>query len=91
MASIHEGKSFSDVARYVRSLRRHALLSKQPITEKLIENLQSEVQHLPKFTLKKISVQLEAAGLSQRQISDLTGLSRDTIRRARISEEQDDG
>ena len=91
MASLYDGKSFSDVARHVRSLRRHALLTKRSISDKLIDSLESEVRHLPKSALKKVSVQLESAGLSQRQISDLTGLSRDTIRRARSSEEQSDG
>ncbi|WP_230630661.1 AAA family ATPase [Sphingomonas sp. Leaf37] len=91
LASLYEGKSFSDVARHVRSLRRHALLAKQSISERLIESIQNEVRHLPKAALKRVSVQLESAGLSQRQISDLTGLSRDTIRRARPFEEKNDG
>jgi SpoVK/Ycf46/Vps4 family AAA+-type ATPase len=91
LASLYEGKSFSDVARHVRSLRRHALLAKQSVSERLIESIENEVRHLPKAALKRVSVQLETAGLSQRQISDLTGLSRDTIRRARSFEEKSDG
>ncbi len=91
LANLHDGKSFSDVTRHVRGLRRHALLSKQSISDKLIESLEDQVRLLPKSALKKLSLQLESAGLSQRQISDLTGLSRDTIRRARLSEEQSDG
>lgn len=91
LAALYEGKSFSDVSRFVKGLRRRALLAKQPLSDRLIEAVENDIRHLPKSSLKKVSVQLESAGLSQRQISDLTGLSRDTIRRARSSEERSDG
>lgn len=91
IASVNDGKSFSDVARHLRGLRRQALLAKEPISDKIIQSLEDQVRHLPKAALKRVSLQLEVAGLSQRQISDLTGLSRDTIRRARLTEEQADG
>lgn len=87
LASFYEGKSFSDVARHMRNVRRHALLSDQTFEDRLIKTIGSEMRALPKSSLKRMGVQLEAAGLSQRLVSEMTGLSRDTIRRARSEEE----
>jgi predicted transcriptional regulator len=48
------------------------------------------IKGLPKASLKAIGRELERSGLAQRQISELTGLSRDTIRRARQADEQEE-
>ncbi|MBB5716985.1 SpoVK/Ycf46/Vps4 family AAA+-type ATPase [Sphingomonas aerophila] len=91
LASLYEGRSFSDVARHLRNIRRHSLLTKQSLPDRLVQSIEGELKNLSKVDLKKVSVNLELAGLSQRQISDLTGLSRDTIRRARSAEESNSG
>ena len=91
LSTIYEGQSFSDVARHAKSLRRHALLSGQHLSDTLVESIVRSMQGLSKAALKKVSVQLEVAGISQRQISDITGLSRDTIRRARSEGDTENG
>jgi SpoVK/Ycf46/Vps4 family AAA+-type ATPase len=85
------GQSFSDVSRLTRAVRRQSVISGEPIEQKLLDIFQEQVGRLPKSELKKIAVQLEAAGIAQRQLSDLTGLSRDTIRKARIELEAGNG
>lgn len=91
IATIYEGRSFSDVARHLRSVRRQALLASQPIADKLIEFVAAEMQMLPKSALKRVGAQLENAGLTQRHVAEITGLSRDTIRKARMTEGSDNG
>lgn len=87
LANFYDGNSFSDVARHMRNIRRHALLSDQTLEHQITKTIGSEMRTLPKSSLKRMGVQLEAAGLSQRLVSEMTGLSRDTIRRARSEEE----
>jgi len=83
-----DGHSYSDVTRTLRAVRRQAVLSNEPIEKWIVELVNREVQGLSKAALKALSVELEVAGVSQRQIADMTGLSRDTIRRARQAEIQ---
>lgn len=82
-------KSFSDVSRALRSVRRQALLRNEQLTDRLRELIRGEVAGLTKAQQKSLGVELEAAGVSQRQVSEITGLSRDTIRKARSFEVQD--
>ena len=82
------GWSFSDVVRVLRSTRRHALLSNDPLESKLLELVAGRLEGLSKGELKVVGVELEVAGVPQRQISEMTGLSRDTIRRARLAEKK---
>ncbi|HUE78470.1 MAG TPA: ATP-binding protein [Sphingomicrobium sp.] len=89
LSVLFRDRSFSDVLRSLRSARRHSLLRDQPLGERLKVLIQTELQSLPKAQRKALGVQLEAAGVSQRQISEITGLSRDTIRKARDVEVQD--
>jgi SpoVK/Ycf46/Vps4 family AAA+-type ATPase len=89
LSILFSDKSFSDVSRSLRSARRQALLRNEPLTGRLAEVIRSEAFNLTKAQQKALGVQLEAAGLSQRQVSEITGLSRDTIRRARSLEVQD--
>lgn len=91
IATLQMGKSFSDTSRNLRNIRRQALLTNKKIEDLLIATLEGDISKLPKSDLKKIGNSLESAGLSQRQISEITGLSRDTIRRARSTEEQKNG
>lgn len=86
---IFRGQSFSDVHRALRTARRGALLAGEPIEKALSALVDTRLQGQPKTALKAIGRELERAGVPQRQISEMTGLSRDTIRRARQVGEQD--
>jgi SpoVK/Ycf46/Vps4 family AAA+-type ATPase len=89
LAVTFDGKSFSDVSRSLRSARRQALLRNEPLADRLAELVRGELHSLTKAQRKAVGVELESAGLSQRQVSEITGLSRDTIRKARGVEVQD--
>ena len=76
--------SFSDVSRSIRAARRQAVLSECSLEAALLNLVEGHIGNFSKAELKELSLQLEAAGVPQRQVSELTGLSRDTIRRARV-------
>ena len=80
------GHSFSDMTRMIRAARREALLGDVPIEARLAVLLSRHMSSLTKAELKEVSVSLGRAGLSQRLVSEITGLSRDTIRKAKDSE-----
>lgn len=90
LATVFTGQSYSDVVRAVRGAKRHALLSGDPLEAKIVGLIEGSLRGLSKSEVKAVARDLETAGLSQRQVSDITGLSRDTIRRARSDEEGTD-
>lgn len=77
------GTSFSDAVRIIRTSRKHSLINKIPFEDVVLELVRDRISDLPKSQLKLLSTGLEAAGLPQRMVSEITGLSRDTIRRSR--------
>lgn len=91
LAIMMNGHSFSDLARLIRTVRRQAVVYDEPIEARLQDLLRDKAATLSKSDLKAVAVQLEMAGIAQRTISDLTGLSRDTIRKARANREVSDG
>lgn len=91
LSIIFKGRSFSDIMRATRSARRQALLSGQSLEDVVLSIISDAMSGRPKSDVKLIGRELEEAGVSQRQVSKITGLSRDTIRRARSSSEMTDG
>lgn len=75
------GLSFSDIEREVMLARRAAVTRDIPIEEALGEVVQSRVEPLPRRERGQIAMWLTEAGVSQRQVHELTGVSRDTIRK----------
>jgi SpoVK/Ycf46/Vps4 family AAA+-type ATPase len=75
------GKSFSDIERELMLVRRQAVLEGQALESVLPDLVRQYVGVQPKSGKKDIAGRLTAAGLSQRQVNELTGLSRDTIRK----------
>lgn len=76
------GLSFSDAAQKVRSARRLAALNGGHVEEKLAGIVRNTVDRLDRDAKHDLARRLMAdAGLSQRQASDITGVSRDTIRK----------
>ncbi len=75
------GLSFSDIERTVMLARRAAVTRDIPIEEALGEVVQSRVEPLPRRERGQIAMWLTEAGVSQRQVHELTGVSRDTIRK----------
>lgn len=82
LAQTLEGFSFSDVERLILNVKRRAVISDTTVTEQLEIALASRLRDLP--TQKRIDVAVGLVldrGLSQRRAHDLTGVSRDTIRK----------
>ena len=75
------GLSFSDIEREVMLARRAAVTRDIPIEDALGQVVQTRVEPLPRRERGQIALWLTEAGISQRQVHELTGVSRDTIRK----------
>ncbi len=75
------GLSFSDIEREVMLARRAAVTRDIPLEDALGQIVQSRVGPLPRRERGQIALWLTEAGISQRQVHELTGVSRDTIRK----------
>lgn len=77
-----EGSSFSDATQHVRRSLRMAALNDGDIDHALTDLVQAVAEKLNRSERQELALVLvQEAGLSQRQASDMTGVSRDTIRK----------
>ena len=77
------GMSFSDVERQLARARRVAALSDESVEEVLLNSLSDRIRGLSLEERRTIGVGLVANGFaSQRKASEITGLSRDTLRKS---------
>jgi DNA polymerase III delta prime subunit len=84
LAALLLGKSFSEVARKVGGARRVAVVEGIPIQDALLRLL-GDLSGEASLELKlRVARELFNKGSSQRDVSRLTGLSRDTIRKHRV-------
>lgn len=81
LAELLVGTSFSDIERELMVVRRNAVLHDISLAQLLPEFVRRRIGSQSKAAKKEVAIRLTAAGLSQRQINELTGLSRDTIRK----------
>lgn len=82
VASALKGSSFSDVGHIVGRARREALISKSNVADEMIHSAANHARTLPKDALQSLARTLTTHGFSQRDIHRLTGLARETIRKA---------
>lgn len=83
LTSAFHGASFSDIERQILRARRAASLRGGPTWENLQAVLESRLREMPRDARRQIALDLVSSELaSQRQVQELTGVSRDTIRRA---------
>ena len=75
------GMSFSDIEREVLLARRAAITRSVPIEETLSGVIKNRVEPLARRERGQMAMWLTEAGISQRQVHELTGVSRDTIRK----------
>jgi hypothetical protein len=75
------GLSFSDIERELMQARRASVTQDMPLENVLGEVVRSRVEPLSRGTRGQIAMRLTEAGISQRQVHELTGVSRDTIRK----------
>ncbi|MDX2175098.1 MAG: ATP-binding protein [Candidatus Sumerlaeia bacterium] len=81
LAMTLRGKSFSDIERQVLVTRRAAVVRGYTMEQAIIEMLRDRIETLTRKERGTIALLLAEAGVSQRQVHDLTGVSRDTIRK----------
>lgn len=83
-------QSFSDIERSILSAKRQAVLMNVPIADALLATIRNQVDHLPRSARIELGASLVSFGLSQHQAHELTGVARETIRKA-IRKEASDG
>ena len=83
LSALMSGLAFADVVRHVISARRQAVVGEIPLGQALAETAAAVVRDASLSRKLELARALEAQGMSQRRISEMTGLSRDTIRKHR--------
>lgn len=83
IASLMPGKSFSDLVRFVHRVRRRAIASQVSIYDAALEALESQLAELPRAERLELASDMAQRGYSERKISSVTRLSRDTLRKYR--------
>jgi len=81
VAAVLEGRSFADVTRELLRVRRAAVLKGSGIEDALLNLATDSAKSAPLDLRLSIARELQSSGHSQRNVSELTGLSRDTIRK----------
>lgn len=75
------GLSQADIVRQIRSARRFAVLAGVSEEDGLLESCAEAIRRFPQADRHIISERMIAAGISQRRASELTGTSRNTLRK----------
>jgi SpoVK/Ycf46/Vps4 family AAA+-type ATPase len=93
MAAVLQGVSFSNIQRSILELRRAAALGGDSMEDEMVRAIRSRIARLPWEHRVSVAQEFHRLGLfSQRTIHDLTGISREKIRKdARIRGNADDG
>lgn len=81
LAGVLEGSSFADVERTILGVRRKAAVANVPLTIFLEELVKTRVDAVTQKKRLEIALALDELGLSQRRVAEITGVSRDTIRK----------
>lgn len=81
LAAMLHGRSFDDVVRIATSIKRSAIVRQMPILESLRGVLGDLSKNASLEQKLRVASELATAGRSQREVSGITGLSRDTIRK----------
>jgi SpoVK/Ycf46/Vps4 family AAA+-type ATPase len=85
------GLSFSDIEREVLLARRSAVVRSAPLEDVLSGVIQSRVEPMARKERGELAMWLTEAGISQRQVHEMTGVSRDTIRKNSKPGSEDSG
>lgn len=76
------GLSFSDIERELTAARRNAVIHGRPLEAAVHDLIRRRIDALPRSERGEVAASLTKLDLSQRQVHELTGVSRDTIRKA---------
>ena len=81
LAELWEDRSFSDLTRTIQWIRRRATTRSVGVAEVMLDMIGGQLRVGPSGMRKRAAALLAKTGHSDRRISDLIGISRDTIRR----------
>jgi SpoVK/Ycf46/Vps4 family AAA+-type ATPase len=82
LATALQGRSFSDIERTILKARRGATVSGGPLEDHLVDIVRESIEGLPRAArVESARKLLESNAVSQRQAYELTGISRDTLRK----------
>ena len=87
LVNLWEGRSFSDLTRAVQWMRRRATISGATVLDILLERVGHDLRTGAPHDRKRAARLLAESGYSDRKISEIVGISRDTIRKDRSEEE----
>jgi len=82
LASAFVGSSYSDIEHAVYAARREAIIDGQSLQDALVRHVAARARLMPRRDRHQVAQMLAAQGRSQRDIHRMTGLARETIRRA---------
>jgi SpoVK/Ycf46/Vps4 family AAA+-type ATPase len=88
LVSLWDGQSFSDLTRLVQWIRRRATITETTVLDVLLDRIGHDLRAGPAAERKRAAKLLAEAGYSDRTISELVGISRDTIRRGRTQQDE---
>ncbi|ALS24046.1 AAA family ATPase [Paenibacillus naphthalenovorans] len=81
LSTVLEGNSYAEVVRQINSIRRESVVQKKPLEIMMEELLARLILNAEREQKLAIAMKLLDTGLSQRRVSDITGVSRDTLRK----------
>lgn len=81
LTAITEKQSFAEIKRELDRIRRQALVSDQSVVEVVNQFIREQIAEAPIRLKLNWAKSLVAAGYSHHKIHDVTGLSRDTLRK----------
>jgi SpoVK/Ycf46/Vps4 family AAA+-type ATPase len=85
LSLVYSGAAISDVQRDIQRLRRQSIVSDVPLENLIKPFVKARVMGDSRGKRLELSRKLLPEGFSQREIHDLTGVSRDTLRKAQVS------
>nr|WP_316629696.1 ATP-binding protein [uncultured Brevundimonas sp.] len=86
LSELWREKSFSDLTRASHWMRRRSAVTEITLVEAAAEYVTDQLREAPLPLRKRTAAMLDGVGMSDRKISTITGLSRDTLRKYRVAE-----
>jgi len=83
LVNLWDGQSFSDLTRTIQWIRRRATITRSTVLDVLLDRVGHNLRAGSAQDRKRAARLLADSGYSDRRISDLVGISRDTIRKSR--------
>jgi SpoVK/Ycf46/Vps4 family AAA+-type ATPase len=85
MSTIFGSMNFSDIRKRVIGLRRTSIMNNRDISEEVEDYIRRFVKSLPRIDQISLATKLYSIdGVSQRRAAEITGVSRDTLRKREI-------